>query len=398
MSTLCRFCARKLRRNVFKASLHRIMFPSLLHRNRFTTDTSSVLSEMSAWQIHQYGGNEELSLSTTSRVPYIDHPNDIVVKVHAASVNPIDVHMRSGYGQVAINLLRKQCGRLRTGSEFPLILGRDFAGVVMETGQNVKTLTVGDEVWGALGAHRQGTHAQYTITSETEVSKKPESLSHVQAAAVPYVAATVWAALCSVGGLRENSTTGKRVFITAGSGGVGSFAIQLLKTWGADVTTTCSTDAVNFVRELGASVVIDYKTQNVFDELNNLKGFDFVFDTLGGDASVYADILKKWGNATYVSIKPPLLLNTDKLGLVGGVLKTVGSLGCNALQGFCDGRNIRWALFMPNGKALGKVAKLVEQGHINPVVEKVFTFEEVPSAFEKVANGHARGKTVIQIL
>lgn len=354
---------------------------------------------MKAWQIHQYGGNEELSLSATARIPSIQSPKDILVEVHAASVNPIDVNMRDGYGRKLINTMRRGFGTIPSGAEFPLTLGRDFSGVIKETGRGVSRFKPGDEIWGALASHRQGTHAQYTIAGETEISPKPTSISHVEAASIPYVATTTWSALCTAGELTENNTALKRVLIHGGSGGIGTFAIQLMKAWQANVTTTCSTDAVDLVRSLQADTIIDYKSCDVARELAKLEKFDVILDPLGGETPSFSvDLLKSWTNAKYVSLVMPLLPSTDKYGIPGGLIQSATDLSFNVLKGFSRGRSYRWGLFMPNGNALRKVAKLVDSGDIRPVIDEVFSLEELPRAFEKVGQKHGRGKTVIDMM
>ncbi|ESO92256.1 hypothetical protein LOTGIDRAFT_162911 [Lottia gigantea] len=353
---------------------------------------------MSAWQIHGYGENEKLTLSTSSRIPAIKHPKDILVEVHAASVNPIDIRMRGGYGHSLFNIWRNQGGMFSTRSEFPLVLGRDFSGVVIETGKDVKTYKAGDEVWGVVNAQKQGSHAEYTVVSSSEVALKPKNLTHVEAASIPYVGLTNWAALYSVGELTPSNTRGQRILVIAGSGGIGTFAIQLIKAWGGDVTTTCSSESVEIVRDLGADVVIDYKTQDVQYELRQQDRFDLILDPLVSKKRVeYINYLKQWRNSKLVTIAPPFLRNIDTYGVVPGVVKSVGDLSCDVIKGAKDGCSVRWAFFTPSQKGLREISKLVEMEKIRPVVEKVYDFEDLLSAYEKLEAGHSRGKTVIQI-
>lgn len=351
-------------------------------------------SRMSAWQIYSY--KDDLTLSKTMRIPSIDDPGDVLVEVHASSVNPIDVMMKDGYGEKLINMIRWQLGvKHFAGSEFPLTLGRDFSGVVTAVGKEVTGFKVGDEVWGATGGFRQGCHADFCLASVKEVGHKPNNLSHVEAASLPYVALTTWSALCLVGEIRQKNAQSHRVFIQGGSGGVGTFAIQLMKAWGAHVTTSCSTDAVPLVESLGADVVIDYKTQNLKDELQNTEGFDVFLNTM--EAEDCMDLLKKWSNAKYVTIKTPFLKDIDEHGFPAGAVLSASKLGCNLLHGLKDGRNYRWAFFIPNPRALNTVKELVEAGKIKPVIEKVVPFEEAPVAYNHVGETHNRGKTVLNM-
>lgn len=354
---------------------------------------------MKAWQIHQYGGNENLILSNLVRIPKVQDPTDILVQVHAASINPIDCEMRGGYGSTLLNALRTKSIVGRSGGELPLILGRDFSGVVIETGKGVRKYKPGDQVWGTVFASKPGSHAEYTVATEKEISLKPRSLSHTEASSIPYVACTTIVALCNVGELKEKNTPGKRILIHGGSGGVGTFAIQLMTAWGADVVTTCSTDAVELVTSLGADIAIDYKTQNIQEELSNMEKFDVILDSFGKKKTGYSmNSLKPCRNAKYVTIKHPFLKNFDNYGVPGGAIKSVADAAFDTIKGLQKGISHRWAVYVPNGKALGMIAQMVDNDLIVPVIDKVFQFDEVQAAFEKVEQGHGRGKTVIQIV
>ncbi|XP_035152315.2 NAD(P)H oxidoreductase RTN4IP1, mitochondrial isoform X5 [Callithrix jacchus] len=317
------------------------------------------------------------------------------------------------------------------GEEFPLTLGRDVSGVVMECGLDVKYFKPGDEVWAAVPPWKQGTLSEFVVVSGNEVSHKPKSLTHTQAASLPYVALTAWSAINKVGGLNDKNCTGKRVLILGASGGVGTFAIQVMKAWGAHVTAVCSQDASELVRELGADDVIDYKSGSVEEQLKSLKRFDFILDNVGGSTETWAlDFLKKWSGATYVTLVTPFLLNMDRLGVADGMLQTGVTVGSKALKHFWKGVHYRWAFFMASGPCLDDIAELVDAGksstqavwhwksfltvkgsgtgklecdsgyldEIRPVIEQTFPFSKVPEAFLKVERGHARGKTVINVV
>lgn len=351
---------------------------------------------MKAWQIRRYGGNEELTWSESVRVPRILHPDDILVSVNAASLNMLDIRMREGYGRAMINAVRNKERLHAPQSEFPLILGRDFSGTILKTGMKVKRFKSGDKIWGTVSPFRQGSHAELTVTSESHISKIPTNLTDVEAASLPYVVSTVMTALCDVGELKENNTASKRVLIYGGSGGIGTFAIQLMKAWGAIVTTTCSTDAVTMVSSLGADHVIDYKTQNVQQELMNMKGYDLILDIHGG-VDFSFDLLKKWNNSKFVTIKTPFLQNADDYGIVPGLLRSGASLTANVLQGFKDGRSYRWAMFKPSSNHLLTVKKMIEREEIRPVLDSEFSFKEADKAYNKIEEGHARGKIVLNM-
>ncbi|CAG5134352.1 unnamed protein product [Candidula unifasciata] len=227
--------------------------------------------------------------------------------------------------------------------------------------------------------------------------KKPANISHVEAASLPYVIATTWAALCTIGELTESKAPSKRILILGGSGGIGTFAIQLAKAWGMHVTATCGTDAVDLVKGLGADV-IDYKTKNVWKELSRVQKFDYILDNLGGENTDNAlPFLKSWQKSQLITLLHPLLGNSDRLGVVPGLLRSAVSAGVDTLKGLQSGRSVRWAVFIPNGAAMDKVRQMVENGQVRPVLHQVFPFSEVPAAFKQVSEGHLRGKVVIDM-
>ncbi|XP_069707219.1 reticulon-4-interacting protein 1, mitochondrial-like [Phaenicophaeus curvirostris] len=356
-------------------------------------------SAMPAWVIDRYGCNEALRFTRDMGLPAIRFPNEVVIKVHAASLNPIDLSMRSGYGATALNMKRDPLKLKSKETEFPLTLGRDVSGVVMECGLSVSYFKPGDEVWAAIPPWKQGTLSEFVVASGNEVSFKPKSLSHTEAASLPYVGLTAWSAVHQVGGLNQSNCSGKRVLILGASGGVGTFAVQLVKAWGAHVTAVCSHDASALMKKLGADDVIDYKSGNLEEQLKALPLFDFILDNVGGSTEKWAlNLLKKWSGATYVTLVTPFLINMDKLGVADGMLRTGVTIGSKTVKHLCKGVHYRWAFFMPSGPNLDEIAELVDSGKIQPVIDQVFTFSEVPKAFMKLEGGHARGKTVIDVI
>uniref|UniRef100_A0AAX7TZN1 NAD(P)H oxidoreductase RTN4IP1, mitochondrial n=1 Tax=Astatotilapia calliptera TaxID=8154 RepID=A0AAX7TZN1_ASTCA len=355
---------------------------------------------MSAWIIDQYGSNGVLKYTEETTVPTISSATEVMIKVHAVSLNPLDVAMRGGYGAKLLKLRRDPLSVMDNDTEFPLILGRDLSGVVVDCGSGVTHFALGDEVWAAVPPWKQGSLAEYVTLTEYEVSHKPKVLSHIEAASIPYVANTSLSALVNGGGLCRDSSSNKRVLITGGSGGVGTFAIQLLKAWGAHVTVTCSQNAVGLVRGLGADEVLDYTAGDVVEQLEMMEKFDVVFDGVGGDTEEWAmGLLKPWSGAKYVTLVTPLLLNTDSMGLLDGTLNAGFSLQSKAIQNLLSsGVFYRWGFYAPDGPALDEVSKLVDAGKILPVVEAQFSFTQVPQAFQKLEKGHARGKTVVRLI
>uniref|UniRef100_A0A3B4EFN5 NAD(P)H oxidoreductase RTN4IP1, mitochondrial n=1 Tax=Pygocentrus nattereri TaxID=42514 RepID=A0A3B4EFN5_PYGNA len=387
-------------------SLHKLSWaggslkPALVKDGSLRTLSTSARRStvMQAWVIDKYGNNSVLRYTKNASFPIIHYPNEVIVKVNAAGLNPLDINMRGGYGAATLAMKRDPLSINKAGSEFPLILGRDVSGVIMECGLDVSYFKPGDEVWAAIPPWKQGSLAEFVVLSANEVSHKPKSLSHVDAASLPYVAATAWSALVNTGGLNKDNSAKKRVLILGGSGGVGTFAIQMLKSWGAHVTVTCSQNAEHLVRGLGADDVVDYTAGPVERKLHTLEKFDVILDNIGGETEHWAlSLLKPWCGAKYVTLVTPFLRNTDQLGLADGMMQTAVTVATKALKHITKGVHYRWGFFAPSGPALDDVSEMVDAGKIRAVVEEQFSFAQVPKAFEKVEKGHARGKIVVTV-
>lgn len=308
---------------------------------------------MKAVEIHKTGGPEELKYEDAPK-PQIN-PDDVLVRVHASGVNPVDWKMRKGaHGG---------------GKEsFPRILGWDFSGVIEQTGSKVKDWKSGDEVYGRPDLHRNGTYAEYVAVRANEISRKPSTIDHKAASGVALAGLTAWQGLFQHGGLRA----GQRVLIHGASGGVGVFAVQFAKWKGAYVIGTASGKNVTFVRELGANEVIDYETEDFSQKVPDV---DLVFDTQGG--KVQMDSLKV--------LKP------------GGVLvSTVGIQNPDALKD----RGIRGVSYMAESVPadLEQIAKLIDTGIVIPVVSKIFPLKDAAEAQKMSEEGHVRGKIVLQVV
>ncbi|KAI4804521.1 hypothetical protein KUCAC02_026147 [Chaenocephalus aceratus] len=330
-------------------------------QKRLFSTTKRRMTIMPAWVIDKYGGNDVLRFTKNASFPVITYPNEVIIKVNAAGLNPIDVGMRGGYGASSLSMKRDPLNLKQNGMEFPLILGRDVSGVIMECGLDVKYFTERDEVWAAIPPWKQGSLAEFVVLSANEISRKPKLLSHREAAAIPYVAATSWSALVNTGGLSKDNCAKKRILILGGSGG-------MLKAWGAHVTVTCSQNAERFVRDLGADHVVDYTSGPVEKPLGELEKFDLILDN-----------------------------NTDLLGIADGMMQNAATVATKALKHLVKGVHYRWGFFAPSGPALDEISEMVDAGQIRAVVEETFSFSQVPHAFEKMEKGHARGKTVVQI-
>lgn len=378
--------------------LYRTLSKKASVRRAFTSSSHRLQRCMSAWVIDQYGTNAALRYTEEITTPAVSSSTDVQIRVYATSLNPLDLSMRGGYGAKLLKLRRDPLS-LSDRSEFPLVLGRDVSGVVVDCGSEVTHFGPGDEVWAAVPPWKQGSLAEFVTLSEFEVSHKPKLVSHTEAASIPYVANTALSALVNAGGMCAETAPNKRVLITGGSGGVGTFSVQLLKAWGAHVTVTCSQNAEGLVRGLGADEVVDYTAGDVHEHLKTMDRFDVILDNVGGDTEQWAlGLLKSWSGSKYVTLVSPLLSRTDHSGLLSGGIQAGCTLHNKALQSMMSsGVFYRWGFYAPDGPALDEVRSLVDSGKILPVVEAEFPFTQVPQAFMKLEQGHARGKTVVRV-
>ncbi|MGE6754963.1 NADP-dependent oxidoreductase [Rossellomorea sp. NPDC071047] len=332
---------------------------------------------MKAMTINKYGKNTPLELTELSS-PEIGE-RDMLVEIHAASINPIDFKIRDGKVKMLLNY------------KMPLMLGNDFSGKVIQTGSKVSKFHIGDEVYGRPRKNRIGTFAEYLSVHEEDVSLKPENLTFEEAASLPLVGLTTWQAFHEILQLKSD----QKILIHAGAGGVGTFAIQLAKEMGAYVATTASEKGFDLVSSLGADRVINYKEEQ-FEEVPN--EYDAVFDTLGGDSLNRSfQILKPNGKIVSVSAVPNRRFAVENnLGLIKRLLFSVVSRNISALE---KKFNVDYHfLFMkPSGEQLMKIKHLVEKGSIRPVIDRVYSLEEAQEAIQYVETGRAKGKVVIQV-
>lgn len=323
-------------------------------------------------------------------------PNEALVEVHAASVNPFDIEMTRGYGRKAINIFRN----LKKSSEFPLILGRDCSGVIVRRGKQFHRFHINDKVSCVRWIVGQGTHAQHVIVSKDEVSLKPLNLSFIEAASIPYVACTTWSALIDSGALPIQSKQPRRIFIPGGTGGVGSFALQLCKCFGHDVITSCSPDGKKLMNSLGITTVLDYTADTFVDDLQSVGPFDIILDTVNEKyIKLFQKHLKKDIHSRYISLRPTLLSNFDKQGVFNGLIES----SINYFSTFtvqivsCKGLYV-WGFFKPNALILDKIKPFIEEGKIKPVIDKVFSIDNIIDAYQHVEHGHTRGKTIVDMV
>ncbi len=331
---------------------------------------------MKAAYIDQYGKLEQIQLGEQPK-PTIQS-DEILVKVHAVSINPLDLRMVEGEFKAVLPV------------QFPFILGNNLAGMVVEVGAEVHNVKVGDEVFAKTD--ERGCFAEYTSLKSTSVALKPKNMSMVQAAALPLVSLTAWQALVEIARLKR----GQKVLIHAGSGGVGSIAIQLAKHLGANVATTTSAKNANWVKDLGADIVIDYKTTNFAEVLSD---YDVVFDTQGGDTLEQSlKVLKP--NGTIVSIAGPPDKNMAEAIGANWLMSKIIPLLSLSIRAKAKKRGIHYQflLMQPNGEQLSHIAELVEAQEITPVLDQVYDFADLAQAFQHVDNGHTKGKVVVNLI
>jgi len=331
---------------------------------------------MRAVRIHEYGGPDVLRVENV-RMPEM-RPRDVLVEVHATSVNPVDWKIRNGSQRGAIRL------------HLPWVIGMDVSGVVLRIGAEVTRFRPGDEVWSSPTHKRPGTYAELCAIDEAQVALKPTNISHEEAASLPLVGLTAWD--CLVGA--ANVRAGQKVLVQAGAGGVGTIAIQLAKHLGAHVATTCSSKNVDFLRELGADLVVDYTSER-FDEV--LSDYDVVVESLGGDYQRRAlGVLRRGGHLA--SINGGLPEATEKYGPSLGVAM-VGLQMLRAKLGSRLRRNVKTSIVVrrPDGDNLAQLTRLVEEGAIRPIVAEVFPLARIADAHRASEAGHARGKIVVAV-
>jgi NADPH:quinone reductase-like Zn-dependent oxidoreductase len=305
--------------------------------------------------------------------------DDVLIKIDAASVNPLDLKIREGKLKFILPY------------RFPLILGSDLSGVVVAIGSSVQKFKVGDEVYARTDRERTGAFAEFIAIKEAGVAKKPKGVTMEEAAAIPLVGLTAWQVLVE----RANLKKGQKVLIHAGSGGVGSFAIQLAKHLGAIVATTASTANIDLVKHLGADIVIDYKKEN-FEML--LQDYDLVLDTLGGEVLEKSfSVLKPGGQAISIA-GPPDHHFAEKYKLSFMLKLLMWGLSYQIRRKAQKYQTSYSFLFMEsNGYQLAELSSLIETGIIHPVIDQIFSFEEIPAALDYVAMGSAKGKVIIKM-
>ncbi|GGG86276.1 NADP-dependent oxidoreductase [Paenibacillus radicis (ex Gao et al. 2016)] len=332
---------------------------------------------MKAMIIEKYGKNVPLTMSEKPMPTIGEH--DVLVEIYAASLNPIDFKIKEGKAKFLLKY------------ELPLILGNDFAGVVVEVGERVSAFKPGDEVYGRPRKGRIGTLAEYIAIHEEDIALKPRNLSFEEAASIPLVGLTTYQAFHDIMKLQK----GQKILIHAGSGGVGTFAIQLAKLMGAYVATTASDKGYDLVQSLGADQIVNYRKEN-FEEL--LSGYDAVYDTLGGTVLKKSfQVLKPNGKIVSVSGLPNARFGKEaKIGWLKTFLLSIVSRKITALEKK-SGTTYHFLFMKPSGAQLKIISEFIEKGQIKPVIDKVFDFKDAALALHYLEGGSAKGKVVVRI-
>jgi len=309
---------------------------------------------MKAIRIHEFGGPEVLSIDEI-QIPQPEK-DEVLIRVHATSVNPVDWKIRAG--------LRKE----KFPSKLPLTLGWDVSGVIEETGEKVSDFKKGDEVYGRPDPTKNGAYAEYIVVKANLLSIKPISIGHTEAAAVPLAGLTAWQGLFDYGLLKE----GQKVLIHAAAGGVGTYAVQFAKSVGAYVIGTASDQNIDFLKKLGADEVIDYHMEN-FE--TKLKDIDLVLDTIGGDTQLKSiDVLKPGGRLiTTLATEFANEAKAKKVHLSSYVAQSIPA-------------------------QLEEIAQLIDAGKVKPIIDQVLPFTDAKKAHISSEQGHTRGKIVLQVI
>ncbi|KAF7822677.1 reticulon-4-interacting protein 1, mitochondrial [Senna tora] len=357
---------------------------TLCHRRSFSLNYKvafrSYVSTCRAVLLPRFGGPEVLQLHSNVQLPHLK-PNEVLVRAHAVSINPLDTRMRSGYGRSIF------------GPLLPIILGRDVSGEVEAIGASVRSLSVGQEVFGALHPTAiRGTYTDYAILSEDELTSKPKSLSHVEASAIPFAALTAWRALKSTARISE----GQRILVVGGGGAVGFAAVQLAVATGCHVTTTCGNQSVDRMLKAGAEQAVDYVAEDV--ELAIKGKFDAVLDTIGAPQTEQMGInfLKRGGH--YMTLQGEAASFADRYGLAFGLpAATAFQLMKQIQYRYSHGIDYSWTYMRADSDGLFEIRKLCEAGKMKIPVDKSFPITQVKEAHEAKDRKLIPGKVILEL-
>jgi NADPH:quinone reductase-like Zn-dependent oxidoreductase len=332
---------------------------------------------MRAVVIDRYGDNHVVRLAEIPEPT--PKPHQELIEVHAASVNPVDYKIRNGELKYVLP------------ARFPLILGSDLSGVVVQIGESVTRFRVGDAVYVRLDKHASGAFAERVVADEAHIAHKPASLSHVEAASIPLAGLTAWQALTEVAHVKA----GQSVLVHAGSGGVGTLAIQLARHLGATVITTASARNAARLQELGAHRVVDYHTER-FEEV--CRDLDMVFDTLGGEVRARSFAVMRPGGVmvSIAGMPTPAFARQNGMALPLRLAIGLGHLPTWARARRAQA-HFEYLFMRPSGEQLSQLAQLVESGALKPVLDQVHPLSDATLALARVESGRAQGKVVMDL-
>ncbi len=333
---------------------------------------------MRALVLKRYARSDQIAFVDIPRP--VPKPDEILVQVHAAGLNPIDNMIPKGTFKPILRL------------QLPATLGSDLAGVAVEVGSRVTRFKPGDAVFASIfDLSGTGALADFALVPESAAALKPANLDFVQAASIPMVGLTSWQALKE----RARVKPGQKVFVPAGAGGIGTFAIQLAKYLGAKVGTTTSTGNVDLVRSLGADEVIDYKKQQFEDVLRD---YDAVLGTVRGDAIGKSLRILKPGSSVVSLVGPPDAAFARARGMTFFMAFLFGLLSRKIIRHASKrGAAYSFLFVHPDGRQLAEIGELLKAGRIRPVIDKVFPFEQAKEALAYLEKGRAKGKVVVQM-
>ncbi|KAF5197446.1 Quinone oxidoreductase-like protein [Thalictrum thalictroides] len=366
-------CSSSSRRLVNDAKLRHMLGLKL---NYSTISVSSCRAVV----LPRFGGADVLEIRDNVELPDLK-PHDVLVRARAVSINPLDTRMRSGYGRSIF------------GPLLPLILGRDVSGEVAAIGGSVRSLNVGQDVFGALHPTAiRGTYADYAILKEEELAPKPPSVTHVEASAIPFAALTAWRALKSTARISE----GQRLLVIGGGGAVGLSAIQLAAAAGCHVATTCGTQSVNRVLDAGAEQAIDYTAEDIESAIKGQ--FDAVLDTIGVSETerVGINFLKRGGH--YMTLQGEAASLSDRYGLFVGLPTATAILLKKQCQyRYSHGIEYSWTYMRADSEGLDEIRRLMEAGKLKVPVDKTFPITQVKDAHEAKDKKLIPGKVVLEV-
>ena len=346
------------------------------------------------------GREEEVVRVVEARLPALVGPGQVLVRVSAAGVNPLDAMMARGYGRAVVGGAVAAAARARglpVPPTPPSVVGRDLCGEVVAVGAGVRGLEVGEEVWGAAPPWARGTHQQYAAVAAEHLAPRPGALGALEAAAVPYAGLTALAALSTFGGLVEG--VGARALVVGAGGGVGDLATQLLAGhFGAEVTAVAAADAAERAERCGAHRVLDYRHPQHLQHLLQLPRQDVVLDCAGLGATPAAlqrllPLLAPGGRL--VTLSSPVLRHTDALGLLPGLAASLADLACANAAVLRRGATVRWAYYTPSPAHLATLGRLVRRGRLVPPPLTTFPLARAAEAYARVEAGGLRGKVVL---